>query len=242
MSDPIAPHSAPISAYMSVHAATNLAYVRYFANKDNAESASFESLNSRGFTVSYTLPGGVKEETFIEFKTPLTKREQIRPVLEEMAKEAESALGLPSSLSGPPPFAAIAKAAYASATDIYTPPEPPVPLDVYYPVPLRKAISVGIVIGLPALLGYASDASLAHAPFLLNLREEYALRGIMQSVFRILVVTHAAEAAGVLIACLRRGWYGPVNTLKWTISTFFFGFESWLLLRKHARQVHGESK
>lgn len=115
MTDPIAPHSGPISAYMSVHAgrsckmtmptlsqltvfaciATNLAYVRYYGNKDDAESATFKSINSRGFTVSYKLRGDNQEQDlFIEFSTPLTKREQIRPVLEEMAKEAESALGL----------------------------------------------------------------------------------------------------------------------------------------------------
>ncbi|KAI9322498.1 hypothetical protein BX666DRAFT_1843696, partial [Dichotomocladium elegans] len=94
--DPIAPHSAPISAYMSVHSATNLAYVRYYGRKHDAESATFKSITSRGFTVSYKLRGETEEhhELFIEFKTPLSKREEIRPVLEEMAKEAETALGL----------------------------------------------------------------------------------------------------------------------------------------------------
>ena len=80
-----------------MYIATNLAYVRYFGKQDSAESANFESLNSRGFTRSYKLPGdGTKHETFIEFKTPLTKRDEIRPVLEAMAQEAESALGLVS--------------------------------------------------------------------------------------------------------------------------------------------------
>lgn len=84
-----------VNCLFACNTATNLAYVRYFGNKDNAESATFKSINSRGFTVSYKLPGDTQEQDlFIEFKTPLTKREQIRPVLEEMAKEAESALGL----------------------------------------------------------------------------------------------------------------------------------------------------
>ncbi|KAI9246737.1 hypothetical protein BDA99DRAFT_526815 [Phascolomyces articulosus] len=239
--DPIAPHSAPIAAYMSVHTATNLAYVRYFANQDSAVSANFESLNSRGFTMSYKLTSeGEKQETFIEFKTPLTKREEIRPVLEEMAKEAESALGLPSSLSGPPPFAAIAKAAYASATDIYTPEEPAVPLDVFYPLPLSKVIVTGVVIALPAILGYATDASLAHVPILLELREKYALRAISQKVFRGLVVVHGFEAAIALITCVRRGWYSYINTFKWTLSTFVFGVGSMQLLQKHGKKVRGQ--
>ncbi|KAG2227994.1 hypothetical protein INT45_012018 [Circinella minor] len=239
--DPIAPHSAPIAAYMSVHTATNLAYVRYFAKQDSAESANFESLNSRGFTMSYKLPGdGVKHEAFIEFKTPLTKREEIRPVLEGMAQEAESALGLPSSLTGPPPFAAIAKAAYASATDIYTPAEPQVPLDIFYPVPLGKALLVGFFIGLPALIGYSTDASLAHAPILLELREKYGLRIISQQVFRGAVALHALEASIAFITCVRRGWYSSLNTVKWTLSTFFFGVGSLSLLRKHGRKVRGQ--
>ncbi|KAI9309073.1 hypothetical protein BJ944DRAFT_155004 [Cunninghamella echinulata] len=94
MSDPIAPHSAPISAYMSVHQATNLAYVRFFGKIDNATSATFQSIDANGFTVSYELSDGTSSQVYIHFKTPLTRREEIRPVLEEMAKEAETALGL----------------------------------------------------------------------------------------------------------------------------------------------------
>lgn len=74
--------------------ATNLAYVRHFARQDSAQSATFQSINSRGFTLSYTLSDGTEGEAFIEFATPLRRKEEIRPVLEEMAKEAESALGL----------------------------------------------------------------------------------------------------------------------------------------------------
>jgi hypothetical protein len=42
------------------------------------------------------LPDGTVKDAFITFQTPLTKREEIRPVLERMAKEAEEALGLVS--------------------------------------------------------------------------------------------------------------------------------------------------
>ncbi|KAI8992498.1 hypothetical protein BDB01DRAFT_717536 [Pilobolus umbonatus] len=92
--DPIAPHSASISAYMSVHEATNLAYVRYFGKKDNATKATFKSLDANGFIIEYSVNNTEKGEVFIPFKTNLTKREEIRPVLEAMAKEAEEALGL----------------------------------------------------------------------------------------------------------------------------------------------------
>ena len=77
---------------------TNLAYVRYFAKVDNAVSATFKSINEKGFTVSYKLPNdnnkNNEHEAFIEFPALLTKREEIRPVLENMAAEAEGALGL----------------------------------------------------------------------------------------------------------------------------------------------------
>lgn len=125
---------------------------------------------------------------------------------------------------------------------MYTPAESPVPLDVFYSVPLSRALIVGVVIGLPYLLGYSSDASLAHAPFLLNLREKYALRGIMQTVFRGLVAIHTLEAGAAFVTVVRRKWYSPLNIIKWTISTFVFGVESWALLRKHGRQVRGINK
>ena len=147
----------------------------------------------------------------------------------------------PSSLSGPPPFAAIAKAAYASATDIYTPAEPQVPLDVFYPVRLGKGLLIaGLAIGLPALMGYSTDASLAHAPILLELREKYGLRIISQHVFRGVVAVHALEATIAFITCVRRGWYSSLNTIKWTLSTFLFGVGSMSLLRKHGREVRGQ--
>ncbi|KAI9271425.1 hypothetical protein BY458DRAFT_435842 [Sporodiniella umbellata] len=99
MSDPILPHSPSISAYMSVHEATNLAYVRYFSGLD-ASSATFKSISSTEFSLDYTLSDGTTGETSIPFKTPLTDRNQIRPVLEAMAKEAENALGLVSVFLG----------------------------------------------------------------------------------------------------------------------------------------------
>ncbi|KAI7877987.1 hypothetical protein K492DRAFT_165369 [Lichtheimia hyalospora FSU 10163] len=220
--DPIAPHSASISAYMSVHSATNLAYAKHFGNLDTASSANFESLNAHGFKLSYVLENGEQGETFIQFATPLTKREEIRPVLEGMAREAEEALGWPSSLDGPPPVAAIAKAAYAGATNMYTPPDPPVPLDVFYPVSLRDAVGVIIVFLIPTF-------------GLRNPRFE----SISRTVLKVLFIAHGVEGTLALLTCIGRGWYNPINVLKWTLSTTIFGFRSLGLLSKHGRQVRG---
>lgn len=79
--------------------ATNLAYVRYFGKIDNATKATFKSLDSLRFTLDYELPADTKiHSVTIPFKTPLQKREEIRVVLEAMAKEAEEALGLVISI------------------------------------------------------------------------------------------------------------------------------------------------
>ena len=78
-----------------MYIATNLAYVRYFGHIDNATKATFKSLDSRSFTLDYHLPNDNQiHQVSIPFKTPLQKREDIRPLLEAMAKEAEEALGL----------------------------------------------------------------------------------------------------------------------------------------------------
>jgi hypothetical protein len=71
-----------------------LAYVKHFAKKEDAVSATFKSLNSQGFLVSYKKADGSEHEAFIEYNAPVSKREDLRPVLEAMAKEAEAALGM----------------------------------------------------------------------------------------------------------------------------------------------------
>ncbi|KAI8367967.1 hypothetical protein EDC96DRAFT_505927 [Choanephora cucurbitarum] len=94
MADPIALHSGPISAYMSVHEATNLAYVKYFGHVEAATKATFKSINAHHFVLDYQLPNDTQlYQSIIPFPTPLQDRAQIRPVLESMAKEAEEALG-----------------------------------------------------------------------------------------------------------------------------------------------------
>ncbi|ORX51703.1 hypothetical protein DM01DRAFT_1337203 [Hesseltinella vesiculosa] len=235
MSDPIAPHSAPISAYMSVHEATNVAYVRHFAGIDNVATATFESINSQGFQVSYTLKDGMTDRAYIAFKTPLTKREDIRPVLEEMAKEAETALGLPSSLVGPPPVAAIAKALYAQGTSVYTPPEPRVPLNIFYPVSRNDALSCALLFGSLAVFGYASDRQLPG--FLHPVRSSLLKVDSAKRILKGLAYVHTAEAVLALAICLRRGWYSTENTIKWTLSTLVFGVFSTSRLIKHGRDV-----
>lgn len=72
----------------------NLAYVKHFGGKTDAVSATFKSCNSKGFMVTYKTSDGTEHETFIEYTSPVKTRQDLRPVLEAMAKEAEEALGM----------------------------------------------------------------------------------------------------------------------------------------------------
>ncbi|KAI9029576.1 hypothetical protein CLU79DRAFT_696043 [Phycomyces nitens] len=239
--DLIAPHSAPISAYMSVHSATNLAYVRYFGRQDSAVSATFKSLNSHSFTVEYLLPNGTRGESVIPFPHLLTRRDEIRPVLESMAKEAESALGLPSSLSGPPPFNAIAKAMYAQATDMYTPDEPAAPLDVFYSPTYFQQVIIAAGLGALFLYRYAPDTYIRqHFPLAFLHFKNYLGPKLIKNIWDFALVVHVAEAVGVMVTCIRRKWYSPINIAKWTASTLFFGVTSINKLVQHGKEVrHG---
>jgi hypothetical protein len=53
-------------------------------------------LNSNGFIVTYKTSDGSEHEAFIKYTSPVVKRDDVRKVLEEMAKEAEDALGMVS--------------------------------------------------------------------------------------------------------------------------------------------------
>lgn len=71
-----------------------MAYVKYFSKKKDAVSASFKALNSKGFTIIYKTSDNSEYEAFIEYNTPVTKIEDVPPILESMAIEAETALGM----------------------------------------------------------------------------------------------------------------------------------------------------
>lgn len=126
---------------------------------------------------------------------------------------------------------------------MYTPPEPSVPLDTFYPADLGWQLAITAGMGATALLAYASDAYLAeHFPgFVVNLRKTLGMHTI-QWIWRAAATAHLAEGAVALVLCLRRGWYSPLNVFKWTMSTIMFGFASLSKLRKHARQVQGEEE
>ncbi|GAA5808905.1 hypothetical protein MFLAVUS_002304 [Mucor flavus] len=258
--DPVAIASGPVSAYMSGHDSANLAYVKYFAKKTDAVSATFKSLNSKGFLVAYKTQDGGDHEAFIEYNAPVTKREDLRPVLEDMAKEAEEALGMPSSLNGPPPFKAMMKAAEiedaqkaeierlqedkdaessaaianAAIGDIFD--SNSLGRDVFYPADQCWQTFVKVGMGLTALLAYSSDAFLSRflPPVVLQFRN-YFTQDVLMSVFKGACTIHLIQGSIALGICLKRKWYSPVNVLKWTVSTTLYGAASMTKLLKHGK-------
>lgn len=114
---------------------------------------------------------------------------------------------------------------YAGATDLYTPPNPSVPLDAFYPVP-----GVGVA-GACALFGALALA--AYNPRLLKPQGQQNARLVLRGIVGI----HLVEGLATMLTCLRRGWYGPKNTIKWTLQSLFFGYGSLRQLKRHAADV-----
>jgi hypothetical protein len=94
MQDPISPHSARLVSYMNGHPQTLLGYAKYYGDAQTATNAQMLDIDSSGIILEVTMEDGRQEDVHVKFKTRLQSYEQVRPVLEEMAKEAETALEL----------------------------------------------------------------------------------------------------------------------------------------------------
>ncbi|ORZ12678.1 hypothetical protein BCR42DRAFT_355820 [Absidia repens] len=241
-SDPIVEHSISISAYMSGHEGANLAYVRHFGKKSDAVRATFKSLNADGFTIQYDTAQEKDLETVIPWPAtaspPLTKREQVRPILEEMAKEAEEALGMPSSLQGPPPIQAMmkvqameeeAQARRQKELERQEAKDKFYHASVFWQVP--------IILGMWNVGYLAARSRVETGPWWAAQLQQTIGLGVIQWVWRISLGLHIGEAFIACGICLNRGWYSAGNTARWTISTLLFGFASMKELLKHGKQV-----
>lgn len=104
-------------------------------------------------------------------------------------------------------------------------------------------IMVGSAIGIVAISAYSSDDYLQRQfPVqVLALRNKIG-KELLTKVWKGLVFVHLVEGACTLLACIRRGWYSPINTIKWTLSSVLFGVGSLKQLKKHANDVAGLSK
>lgn len=113
-----------------------------------------------------------------------------------------------------------------------------VQLDTFIPADRRWQTAIAVGLGTNALLGYASDDFLSRLfpSFVLAFRN-YLGQGLIRSIFRWAVVLHLVEGSIGLLICLKRGWYSPVNVLKWTTSTLLYGFASLMKLSEHGKKV-----
>ncbi|CAG8489629.1 1983_t:CDS:2 [Diversispora eburnea] len=96
--DPIAPHAERLINYMNTHPDTILGYAKYYGDSKDTQSARMTDIDSNGFIVMAKDANGKEAEVHIRFKNRLKSSEEVRPVLTEMAREAEEALNLPSTL------------------------------------------------------------------------------------------------------------------------------------------------
>ena len=137
---------------------------------------------------------------------------------------------------------AIAKAIVAS-TDVYTPPQPQVPLNSFYLPENKIMLPVGVGLGVIALLAYGSDDYLKRQfpAQVLQLRNKVGVE-LIHKIWKGLAIVHLSEGAYTFVTCIHRGWYSPINTIKWTLSSILFGVGSIKLLKKHANDVAGVKK
>ena len=129
---------------------------------------------------------------------------------------------------------------YAQATDVYTPPQPAVPLDTFYPANPMLQILIALGMGATTVLALSSDEYLLRQfpESVLSFRQTIG-HNTIQNIFRGACAIHVGESLVALGICLRRGWYSPINIFKWTTSTLLFGFASMSKLLLHAKQVNG---
>lgn len=118
-----------------------------------------------------------------------------------------------------------------------------VPLDVFYPADRFWQFAIAVGMGATALLGYASDEFLSRllSSYVVSFRN-YLTPGLIQSIFKWASVVHGTEGVIALGICLKRGWYSPANTLKWTVSTTLYGVASMTKLLGHGKKVERAAK
>ncbi|CAO3623890.1 unnamed protein product [Cunninghamella blakesleeana] len=244
-------YSEPISAYMSGLPNVNLAYVKHYAKKPEAIKATFKSLDANGFSLSYDTLEQQDLEITIPWPTtyspPLTKREQIRPILEDMAKIAEEALGMPSSLNGPPPISALMKSMKAELqsettekkNNLYQHDEKNkkgIDKDQFFRADIHWQVL--IIIGM-SLTYYLTDPTIPEngPQWAIFLQKIQGGPYTLQWTWKIACALHIGEACIACGLCMYRGWYSFKNVAKWTFSTFLYGYASLNKLLKHDQLI-----
>lgn len=101
-------------------------------------------------------------------------------------------------------------------------------------------LMAGILLSSVGLFAFGSDGYLKRQfpSQVLELRNKWG-QALMSKIWNGLMVLHLGEASYTLLTCLHRGWYSPLNIVKWTLSSLLFGVGSLQQLKKHAKDVAG---
>ncbi|CAG8580801.1 13706_t:CDS:2 [Acaulospora morrowiae] len=209
--DPITPHAERLVSYMNTRPETILGYAKYFGNSNDAVSARMTDIDSNGFVVIAKNADGVESEVHVVFKERLNDYQQVRPVLVEMAREAETALNLPSTR--PPTISSVSSSAQASS--LHTPFNPP-QLPIYIFLFLAYCFFYLNAYSPSPMPGYIESFRLMFG----QLTFHYILIGI--------TIVHVFEALLVVVVLTRRGERDVMTWILWVVNSLIFG-HSWRL-------------
>ncbi|CAG8746440.1 1862_t:CDS:2, partial [Acaulospora morrowiae] len=231
-SHPITPHAERLVSYMNTRPETILGYAKYFGNSNDAVSARMTDIDSNGFVVIAKNADGVESEVHVVFKERLNDYQQVRPVLVEMAREAETALNLvpyfflshinfaekrvdlPNQPSTRPPTIS-SDSSSARASSLHTPFNPP-QLSIYIFLFLVYGFFYFNAYSPSPMPGYIESFRLTFG----QLTFHYILIGIM--------ILHVFEALLVVVVLARRGERDAMTWILWVVNSLIFG-HSWRL-------------
>ncbi|CAG8840818.1 9462_t:CDS:2, partial [Gigaspora margarita] len=212
--DPIAPHAARLVSYMNTHPETILTYAKYFGKVQNAVSARMTDIDSDGFVLLARESDGTENEVHIRFKNRLKSYEQVRPVLTEMAKEAEEALSLPSTR--PPPMPS------ENFTNTHTPFNPPESTNFL--------VVLTLIVFCAVLAYYPSPA-----PEVIKTLRSIFGQEFPRGIVLFLVGSHIIETLIVIFVLAKRGENDLMTWVLWIGTTMLVGHCWHLWIPKNKR-------
>ncbi|RHZ63163.1 hypothetical protein Glove_332g12 [Diversispora epigaea] len=218
--DPIAPHAERLINYMNTHPDTILGYAKYYGDSRDFLSARMTDIDSNGFIVLAKDANGKEAEVHIRFKNRLRSYEEVRPVLTEMAREAEEALNLPSTL---PPNNTLPS---NNNTSTHTP--------FNHPNPVIYIALLGFIYFHYLVIFHPSP------PEYVEYVKSIFGQTFFMYFFSIIVVIHLIEVIAAVIILASRGEKDILTWILWITSIALIGHMWFLWTPKKERKKHSE--
>ncbi|ORX95617.1 hypothetical protein K493DRAFT_337254 [Basidiobolus meristosporus CBS 931.73] len=202
--DSIANSSETIVAHMNEgHAEELLMYGKFFGECKQAVSATLVDIDQSGLTIVCLTEEKEEEEIRIAFRNPVPNKASLKEALDELTEEAAKGLGVPV-----PGRRGISKKELGS-DGFFILPDPNHALIVLF-----------------AVISYTYLVFSSNPIWPLNYLKLFFGQGVLNALFAVMVLIHAAEAFVAWAICLTRPEYDNETVMKWVISTFIFGIGS----------------